>query len=205
MFTGSTHSNRKVVHTAHCWHMKRMNPDWQISFPTLGEALAAGYSVCGCCSRMGKHYYREKFQIDRYCKAHGLQHFIRDGRLYIISKEDTVWRIVQGGKSKDAFFLQHENFKGARYIRRNVPYWDRKFHSQRVRKESITEYLEYIEGHDEYVAAAPISERPRSPKVKKPNPHSRSQRRKGIFRTLSMIESLTSDYRVPKAAQLWFY
>lgn len=69
--------------------------------------------------------------------------------------------------------------------------------------------LEYIVEHDDFIEKTPVKINPILsvlPKIKKGkkklSPHSKQKRKEGIRRTLTRIENLTDDYRIPKAAQL---
>ena len=210
MYVGSTHSTRKIVHTQQCHYVSKTNPKWKVYFHTLQEANMAGYTLCNYCASMGKFYYRQKFQVDAYCREHDLRIFIHDNHLYVLSKDETTWRLVLT-KSCRTVFLYHENFKNIRYTRKYQPYWHRSFHYQNISSQNILTCREYIVGHDDFIEKTPVKINPipnvlpkikKGKKKKKLSPHSKQKRKEGIRRTLTLIENLTDDYRIPKAAQL---
>ena len=207
MVTCSINGRKKVFHQTVCGCASRIKECNKIYFDSPEAARAAGYTECSCCSRMGRHYRKEKRVVDQYCEKHSIQHFYRDNVLYFISNEDTAWKIVQGGKSPTAFFLYHESIKGHKYIRRNTPYIYRNYHSQKVRRDTILGYLEYIVDHDAYIGSKDRAEIKRanpaygSHSAKKKAKHEKNkQRRKSIARTLYLIDNLSSSYTIPRAA-----
>ena len=148
MFYSSRNSKNKVFHYQTCQYAKRLSPERRIAFYTINEAKAAGYSHCSCCSVIGRQYRRCRKDVMSFCAEHGFIHFFHDGELYVISADDTAWRICCDLKKGKKKVLLHESKDHVLYERRGKPYTERKYHVQNTKSTDIMGYLVYILGHD---------------------------------------------------------
>ena len=146
----SINSRKKVYHTEDCWYTKRTKEKNRIIFNTPSNAENVGYEPCSCCCAIGRQYRKERREVKAFCEKNNYLHFIKNGEFFVVSFEDTAWRIVPKGKDPVLFILYHENLGGIDYNRNKTPYVDRDFHQQKVFKNDIRSYLGYIKSHDEY-------------------------------------------------------
>ena len=147
----SINSHKRVYHTDDCWYTKRTKERNQIIFNNPEYAEKAGFGPCSCCCQIGQQYRKERREIQAFCSQNGFRHFILHGELYVISAEDTAWRIIpKGAKASSLLILYHESLGGVPYIRNQTDYPCRQYHQQKVLKPNIYSYLEYIKSHDEY-------------------------------------------------------
>ena len=146
----SINSRKRVYHTEDCWYTKRTKEKNRTTFNNPGLAEEAGYEPCSCCCQIGQQYRKERRAVQGFCSENGYKHFLRHGELYVISDEDTAWRIVPKGATPVFLILYHESLGGVHYSREKTDYADRTFHQQKVFKTSVYDYLEYIKSHDAY-------------------------------------------------------
>lgn len=148
MYFSSRNSKRRIFHNDTCRYAKRFQPENRINFYTMEEACNAGFVPCNYCSVIGRQYMSSRQEIDKFCEEHGYSHFMHSGELYVISSDDTAWRITYSGEKGAPRALFHESKRQAPINRSAVPYTERKYHDQDVQKTSIMGYLVYIHKHD---------------------------------------------------------
>ena len=70
------------------------------------------------------------------------------GELYIISAEDTAWKICSTAGKEAGNYLLHESKCGVTYQREDTAYEDRTYHVQKMAPNTLMGYLVYILNHD---------------------------------------------------------
>lgn len=148
MLYGSRISKEKVFHYGNCSYSKRISTKNRLFFTSVTEAKAMGYTQCPCCNRIAAEYRKNMREITDFCDEHDLWPILRDDELYVISKDDTAWRIRMKGDGSKGKQLLHENKLHEKYDRRTTKYADRQYHDQQIRGSSIIGYLGYIYRHD---------------------------------------------------------
>ncbi len=148
MFLASNNSKNRVFHYGSCRYVKRIGSASIVWFYTAEQAKGAGFIPCSCCSIIGKQYLKEKKEVSAFCSEHGYKHFMYAGELYVISADDTAWRITYSDDKDRSRVLFHESKRNAPINRTAVPYPERDYHDQNVRKTNILGYLAYIHRHD---------------------------------------------------------
>ena len=149
MFVASENSRSRTFHTPDCAYAKRIKEENRRTFATTKEARSKGFRFCPFCCRIGRQYRKDRTEIDGFCRQHGFTHFMDDGEMYIISGNDTAWRLRTTGSYDKGMLLLHESKTGAPYDRKVTAYADREYHAQRIPVTSIMGYLVYIRDHDE--------------------------------------------------------
>ena len=146
------HSRKKVVHLPGCAYVRRMHNANRKQFDTLSLALDSGYRPCRCCCpSVQRKFAREKRKIEAFSQRNGLFVFSAEDGIHVISKLDT-WRIVRT-YGKACFDLYHRNTQvRAGDTKSAVP----GFHMQKVYRDSILGYLQFIRAHDDYRQAHPL-------------------------------------------------
>ncbi len=149
MFYSSTKSSHKYFHTAECAYRKQIGANNVNTFISAYIAKQNGYVPCPHCSPIGRQYSTDRKSIDAFCDHYGFKHFFHNGELYVISAEDTSWRICSTGLNGSAGnYLLHESKCGVLYNRNLTSYAERQYHLQRVPGTSILGFLVYILNHD---------------------------------------------------------
>ena len=148
MLYGSRKSRKKVFHFGDCRYAMQISSNNLIVFSTAHEATSLGYKQCPCCSRIPAEFKKLEANIACFCKKHNFKAFLSDDELYVISWDDTAWRICMVGDGTKQKQLLHESRKHVNYNRKKTPYHKREFHVQDIPSTSITGYLAYIRNHD---------------------------------------------------------
>ncbi len=148
MLFGSRNSKKKLFHYGCCRYSKRTKSKSRLRFCTVEEAHSRGYSQCPYCSRILREYRRNQEAITNFCSKHNLHTILTNDELYIISRDDTAWRICMKGDGSKSRQLLHESKRRVAYDRRTTAYEDREYHLQDIPGSSITGYLSYIHKHD---------------------------------------------------------
>ena len=148
MFYSSRYSRKHVFHYADCRYSKRTKEENKISFRSFGEAINAGCVPCAYCNLINRQYEADQKAIDAFCEEFQFKHFLHKGELFIISADDTAWRICSSRDNGKGKILFHESKYGVSYDRRLMPYIDREYHIQRTPITSLMGYLVYIQKHD---------------------------------------------------------
>lgn len=148
MLYGSRISKKKVFHYGDCLYAKRIAFKNKTCFESVEEANNHGYTQCPCCSRIPAEYSKNRKSIQAFCTKYRMKSVLMDDELYIISKDDTAWRIGMKGDGSKEKKLLHESKRHVSYNRKKTPYKKREFHVQDIPSTSITGYLSYIRNHD---------------------------------------------------------
>jgi hypothetical protein len=147
VFYGSKHSKSKLFHYADCEYANRIAGSNKVEFQSIDEAKSQGYKFCPHCCMVGRQYRQDRKAIDGFCRKYGLRHYIFDGDMYVISDEDTAWRISENGKG---LYLLHESKSHIDYDRETTAYEKRDYHVQHMPMTTIMGYLSNILSHDLY-------------------------------------------------------
>ncbi|MBR5140667.1 MAG: hypothetical protein IKV16_06380 [Clostridia bacterium] len=150
MYYYSKKSKNKIVHEMKCHHIRNIPIDRIGWFETLDEAYSGGYRLCKHCSPIAKIYRREREKILRFARENGLAVNLGSRAIFIASPRST-WRIVAGDEGEALLYHKNELLGGdgsGRFIC--------AFHLQRVKMESVIEYLDYIVKHDRFRMNNPL-------------------------------------------------
>ena len=150
MLYSNRSSNKHIYHFPDCRYIKNVGLEKRLEFQTTIAAKLAGYAPCSMCSRTRRAYYKNRNAIDSFCEKHNFKRFFCRGELYIISNEDTAWRICDRGQQGQRKSLFHESKERISYDRSSTPYQEREYHSQDVKDSSILALLLYISQHDQF-------------------------------------------------------
>lgn len=200
MYFFSKKSRQKIVHTQQCPYCKHMNREGKESFHTLEKARQAGYRMCKYCAPMGRYYRRELRNIVDYAAENGLIFDYIDGSIFIRTPY-SQWKIITNGRNND-IFLYHKNIYRKSFDKSLVP----GYHSQAVRRKSITEYMRYIVEHDLYRLHNPFYQKQTAnepPKKgtrrykKQEERRKRRERYTSIMRVVALIDN-GAEYREMK-------
>lgn len=148
MLYGSRISKKKVFHYGDCSYSKRISTKNRLYFATTLEARSQGYTQCPCCNRIPMEYRKNMMQITDFCDEHDLWPILKDDELFVISKDDTAWRIRMKGDGSKGKQLLHESKLHVKYDRKKTRYENRKYHIQEIPSSNIIGYLCYIYKHD---------------------------------------------------------
>lgn len=169
----SSISRKKVFHLPHCAHVRNINPRYRCTFESPEEARKNHYILCQCCSPVGQHLQKERVNIAHCCQENGAATYLHDGQL-IVTTPHSKWKIVASGKA-NKLMLYHRNTKDIQDPLSPFP----NYHYQKVRKNTILEYLEYIAEHDYYRMCTPLQTRQKKKsKPKKGTRRWKSQQKK---------------------------
>lgn len=169
----SRKSSRRVTHLADCHYWRGTKKDAVGTFQTLQDAQAAGYRLCRCCAPTGKCYRRESRAINAFCADYGVACRYYGDMLQIVTPY-SKWRI-QNNNRVDGLSFYHRNTENRPDSISPIP----GYHDQRVRKDTILEYLQYIVDHDAYRIVHPLRQKP----TPKPAPQKGTKRyRKALKR-----------------------
>lgn len=195
MYYYSKNSRKKVVHSSDCFYIQNSEIDNIDSFETLEEVYQNGYRLCRHCSPIAKQYRKESNALAEFCRKHAALFFFRDK--YIgINTPYSRWRIVPA-EGRQGFALYHKNtFETKHDNESTVP----GYHLQKVRKNSVQSYLEYIVRHEDYRMTHPVFVRPekKEPPRKGTKQYKKQQkkaerraRKQSIINVLNLIDSLS--------------
>ena len=148
MLYGSRISKKKVFHYGDCIYARRTIQKNKLFFSTVEDAKNKGYKQCPCCSRIPKEYKKNLKTITDFCDKHSLVPILMGDELFIISTDDTAWRICMKGDGSKEKQLLHESKLFMLYDRRYTSYEKRQYHVQEVPEMGITGFLNYIYKHD---------------------------------------------------------
>ena len=174
MYICSRYSRRKVVHREGCRYVARIAEKSKLSCAEKDTAVAMGYRVCKCCSRVGRQFRREQKKIASFCQTNGMECFLGEEGI-VVETPMSRWKIVSDGEPGH-FTLFHKNFYSHRKEtsgkNANAP---EGYHFQSDRFTTIKGILRYILQHDEYRKENPYNNKkmspygPKNPRPKKKN------------------------------------
>jgi len=195
----SRYSREKLMHHNSCHVIRRIKKANRIPMD-LEEATKKGLHFCKHCSRMLNRYYKEKNEIDKFCRANGIIISIYDDvTMQVISRKD-CWRIIiDTTTNNNAIFLYHKNSR--RHLKNKKKENVEGFHKQKETSRSIMGYLRYIKEHDDFRDEHPCTEVKTKEAEKKHKKGSKSYKRKmatkknneraaSIIRVRALIEEL---------------
>ena len=141
----SNNSGRKIVHSDGCFQIKRVKDDDIGIFHSVDDARQHGYRMCQCCSQTAKHYRIEKDLLIEYCLGRPVSFYFN---LYDFTVRTpwSKWKIVDRADNK-GMELYHKN---TRVRSKDSLSPIEGYHLQRVKMESVIDYLRYIVDHDVY-------------------------------------------------------
>ncbi len=144
-------SDNKIVHEIDCRYVKMIPEKNRKYFRKLQEATKEGYKQCKYCSYI-RRYMKQEEDALKYGRKNGLFYFFnaQDGCLDVISKTGK-WKIIVNGQ-KHQMWLYHKNTSGSTMGDPLVP----GYHYQRVRYDSLMEYMKYLVDHDRYRESNPL-------------------------------------------------
>lgn len=184
----------KVVHMQLCFHLRGKDKVRVGVFHTLEEARQQGYRLCNHCAPISRFLRGQNARLQQYCQQNGMLYRLVDGCITVQTPHST-WKIIVNGKTKRCIFLYHKNtFETGKAG--FVP----GYHSQAVRRDSILEYLEYINAHECYRRnnpVTPIKQTPPPPRKGtkrwyKEQKHQRyTQRKAAIKQTLALLGQIS--------------
>lgn len=162
MYVASKISRTKKFHSIDCPHARRIKVENRIYFRTIQEATECGYHFCIDCCHIGKYYRKERNRIVRFCQQNGVMvKFNNNHDCLDVSTPYSKWRIIVNGKKKYIFLYHRNTFYKQNDEASIVP----GYHSQKVRRSNIVDYLQYIVKHDAYRLNNPL-EKPKTKKKK---------------------------------------
>ena len=150
MFYASSKSKNNYYHRADCGYSKLIGDKYKLVFPYERNAKKLGLSPCPFCCGITRQYKESQKDVDAFCKHYGFQHFVSSGELFVISSEDTAWRICSASGKEAGNYLLHESKCGVPYRREETPYEKRTYHVQKLAPKSLMDYLACILDHDLY-------------------------------------------------------
>lgn len=162
----SANSKEKVFHLPHCTFVRSIKADNRKSFATPEDARQNHYRQCNCCSPVGQRLRKERRTVEFFCQNHGASCYFRDGTLTVTTPR-SKWKIIAVGNT-NKLSLYHRNTRGIEDPYTPIP----KYHHQKVHKDSIVEYLDYIVEHDYFRMRHPLQPIP----VKKEKPRKGTKR-----------------------------
>lgn len=145
-YVGSKKSRKQLAHRNDCHHAARIRAPYLVSFADAKEAMNAGRHFCWHCAPLAAAFQADRSGLEAYADAHGLQLYLGDEVLHIISAYD-CWRILLDPAGSGKLHLYHRNRRTSSADRDAlVP----GYHRQRVFETSIACYLVDIVSHDRY-------------------------------------------------------
>ena len=188
----SSKTRNKMVHTASCRYTKMMNPKNKKYFYSLEQASKEGFVRCKYCDKIAGMMRSEKGKIDVFSQMNGLYptYSREDGTLDIISPSGK-WKVIANGK-KQHIWLYHKNTYATKE-KGLVP----GYHSQKVKRSSLMDYMKYIVQHDEYRDEVPAEEFKNIPKGKKARKKQERRikalkRRQSIRYVISLLDNMSA-------------
>ena len=151
MYFYSKKSSKKILHTKGCSHIKNVAPEHMGSFKTLEEAYEQGYRLCRHCSIIAQQYRKESDSLVEYGHAHAVSFFFND-RFIGVRTPYSQWKIVPSTNGKQMMLYHRNTFKTEKDADSPV----KNYHHQKVAKDSIYGYLEYIVEHEYYRMMHPV-------------------------------------------------
>ena len=144
---------RKKMHTEECPHACLIRSRDLVLLPNALEGHAMRYSYCDCCNPLREELRVQREKVAGRLQVYGFACYFEEDR-FCIESELGQWYLV----SDQAYYLAlyHRNTKGDL----------EGYHLQSAYFRDIAKALDYIAGHDTYVASA-----------KKPKKHRRSKAR----------------------------
>lgn len=188
-------SKSKVVHLSNCAHMRDADRNRVSFFSSLESARKHGYRLCNHCAPINKFLNGHRAQLEAYCQQNGLLYRLEDGCI-CVQTPHSAWKIVMNGKTKKCIFLYHKNT----YTTGDSGFVP-GYHSQTVRRNSVLEYLEYINAHEAFRCKNPVApmKQPVTPPqkgtkrwYKQQKRQQANQKRMAINQTLFLIEQISS-------------
>ncbi len=161
MYYYSKNSRKKIIHKGLCFHVANSYIDNIGCFDSLGQAYENGYRLCKHCNPLASRYRKELKSILAYSQEKGIAVEGRN-RFIGITSISSKWKIILS-VDQQQIRLYHKNaFETDNDALSPVS----GYHLQRVYKNSIMGYLEYIVQHDQYRRENPLYIKP----SKKPSP-----------------------------------
>lgn len=166
-------SRNKMVHKMNCRYAVMIPDKNRKYFATLREAGEAGYVQCKYCAYIRKYMKEERKELSDFCRKNGLYYeFNReDGALDVISRTGR-WKIIVNGK-RHFIWLYHKNLRGGRKDS-FVP----GYHSQKICRSTLIDYMKYIAEHDQYRMENPLYESQKAGRGKRARAEQRQQAQK---------------------------
>ena len=199
MYYYNLKSSRKIIHTADCFYVCNTDLDFIGCFKTLAEAYDQGYRLCKCCSPLAKLYKSEKVQIIDYCQRNGFS--VHLGRKSIsVNSFFSKWKITFNCNGDMVLYHKNTLKKDKDDMSEIDGYHLQKCDS----KDSVIDYLEYIERHDRYRLHNPLyipkSQRVYIPPKKGTKRYKKEQhkldkakRNQNIRNVMKLLDSLNSQ------------
>lgn len=166
-------SRNKMVHKMNCRYAGMIPDKNKKCFATLKEAQEAGYVQCMYCAYIRKYMEQERKELSDFCRKNGLYYEFnhKDGALDVISRTGR-WKIIVNGK-KHCIWLYHKNLRGGRQDSL-VP----GYHSQKICKGTLIDYMKYIVEHDQYRMENPLYESQKAGRGQRARAEQRQQAQK---------------------------
>lgn len=193
-------SSNKIIHFPTCGYVQQIPKKNRKYFEELKDATDNGYVYCRRCARIALDIRREKKDLSSFCRKNGIVYQFNpsDGALDVLSPSGE-WKIVVSGK-KHHLWLYHKNESG-RKTEGPFP----GFHSQKVCRDTICDYMKYIIGHDIYRIDHPLYGVP----DKKPKPGTKAwrkllkrekaaRRRRSIRYVIKLLDEVASEKQKKK-------
>jgi len=151
MYYSSKNSRNRYYHHADCIYVRQIAAQNLLELGSIEEAMVRGFKICPHCSVIARLYSKNRKQIDQFCEKHGFVHYICEGEMFVISDQDTAWRICCDEDSENELYLMHESKMMTRKSEEFVPYQFREYHRQHMGPRTILGYLYCIHDHDLYM------------------------------------------------------
>ena len=150
VYIASKKSKNHIVHTEDCSYVARMNPDNQVVYNSLNNALQAGAHWCKKCSLLYSLYQEQASWIRQYIRNKdmfvqldevGLRVRTPYGRWYICQMRNNSLSLYHGNSVRPRIGM-NSAIKG--------------YHNQKVYNRDIRKMLTYIYAHDTYRRYNPV-------------------------------------------------
>lgn len=196
MYFYSKKSSKKVVHSKDCAYIQNVDIENIGSFETLEEAYEHGYRLCRHCSIIAKQYRKESEALVAYGRKNAVTFFFHD-RFIGVRTPIGQWKIIPAANGNQMVLYHHNTFKTNKDSNSPV----KNYHYQKVAKDSILGYLEYIVEHEYYRMMHPVeifpSKKEKTPPQKGTKRYKKQQkmlkrieRKRSIANVLNILDSL---------------
>lgn len=191
MFYYSKKSRNKIIHMRGCHYIRNTDDEKLGTYKSIAAAYREGYYPCRHCSEILKLYRKEKKKVPQYKKDNyiGIRLFPR----YIEFKTScSEWRVIPSPIEGETQ-LYHKNYypKGSDF-RSEIP----GFHDQRVKRQSLKDYIDYIIKHD----------KDKAKEKKKPNPNAglpKKVKGRSHKKYCRQVKALKKQQRKQRIRELW--
>lgn len=196
MYYYSKKSSKKIIHSRECPYIQNVDVEHVGTFETLEEAYEQGYRLCRHCSLIAKRYRKESESLVEYGREHAVSFFFND-RFIGVRTPYSQWKIVPSVNGKQMVLYHRNTFKTEKDCNSPV----KNYHCQRVVKDSILGFLEYIVEHEYYRMMHPVeifpSKKESTPPRKGTKRYKKQQkkiqhfeRKRSIINVLNIIDRL---------------